>query len=252
MNFTAFLTRYPLLTAFLIWMTLLLALILAVVIRITLHLPVYRYQVIADVTMLVISAGLLSSLGWWKRIGFWNPGSLKDIPLYIPLILLLVFIYSIKSTNLTEYTYISLMGLAILVGFTEELFFRGLLLESLLPMGILRAVLLSSVLFGLPHLLKVTSGIWDPYFAIAATLFATGIGICFAALRIRTGTIWPLIGIHILIDYNAFIRGGLEIQTGSIGTILWDLAIGGILAIYGLYLVRKEVTVKGVVPMRGN
>jgi len=225
-------------------MTILFAFILATIIRIALHLTVYSYQVIADVTFLAIGAGLLTSFGWWKRIGFWNPGSLNDVPLYIPLILLILFIYSGKSINLAGYTFISLLALAILVGFTEELFFRGLLLESLLPVGTIRAVLLSAILFGLPHLLKATSGIWDPCFAIATTLFAVGIGVCFAALRVRTGTIWPLIGIHTLIDYNAFFSGGLEIQTGSPGTIFSDLVIGGILAIYGLYLIRKNIAEK--------
>jgi len=233
-------------------MILLILLTITIEIRVALHLSVYSQQVIADVTILTIGAGLLTSFGWWKRIGFWNSGSLKDIPLYIPLILLLLVIYSGYSINLTGYTQISLIALAILIGFAEELFFRGLLLESLLPVGIHKAVLLSALLFGLPYLLKAVSGIWDPNFAIAATLFAMGIGVCFAALRIRTGTIWPLIGIHTLINYNAFISGGFEVQTGSIGTILWDLAIGGILAIYGLYLVRKEVTVQGEVHMRGN
>ena len=252
MDFNAYFARHPLLIPLFIWIILLIVLTIAIAIRVALHLSIYSQQVIADVTVLAFCIGLLTSFGWWKRIGFWNPGSIRDIPLFIPLILLIVVIYSIPSSNLPGYTYLSLLALAILIGFTEEIFFRGLLLESLLPAGITRAVLLSAVLFGLPHLLKIVSGIWDPYFAIAATLFATGIGICFAALRIRTGTIWPLIGIHILIDYNALISGGFEVHTGSIGTILWGIVIGGILAIYGLYLIRKEYAIKGNVYISGN
>ena len=243
MNDNAFVTRHPLLIPLFIWITLLIVLTIAIAIRVALHLSIYNQQVIADVTVLAFCIGLLTSFGWWKRIGFWNPGSIRDIPLFIPLILLIVVIYSIPSSNLPGYTYLSLLALAILVGFTEEIFFRGLLLESLLPAGTTRAILLSAILFGLPHLLRAVNGIWDPSFAIAATFFAMGIGVCFASLRIRTGTIWPLIGIHILIDYNAFIRGGLEVHTCSIGTILWDLAISSILAIYGLYLVRKKVAI---------
>jgi uncharacterized protein len=239
MNYHSKITRHPLLTPFLIWMTVLVVLTASIVIRVALNLSIYSQQVIADVTVLAISAGLLTYFGLWKRIGFLNAGSLKDIPLFIPLILFILVIYSGYSINYTGYTQISLLALAILIGFTEEIFFRGLLLESLLPVGIRKAVLLSAVLFGLPHLLKAASGIWDPYFAVATTLFAMGIGVCFAALRVRTGTIWPLIGIHILIDYSAFIRGGLEIKTYSAGLFLVDLVIGGILAVYGLYLIRK-------------
>ena len=125
MNYYTKITQHPLLIPFLIWMTLLIVLMLLIVIRVPLHLSVNSQLVIADITVLAIGARLLTYFGWWKRIGFWNAGSLKDIPLFIPLILLVLFLYSGNSVNITGYSYFFILALAILVGFTEEIFFPG-------------------------------------------------------------------------------------------------------------------------------
>src|SRR5690606_13570026 len=93
------------------------------------------------------------------------------------------------------------------VGFFEEALTRGLVLYLLLvawrsrPNGVVEAVLVSSVLFGLAHFLNVFAGA-----AMTATLiqvgYAIGFGVGFAALLLRTNTIWIGIVLHALVDAN--------------------------------------------------
>jgi hypothetical protein len=63
MNNNPYFSRHPLLIPFFLWMTLLVVLTLLIVIRLAFDLSVYSQQVIADVTVLAISAGLLTYFG---------------------------------------------------------------------------------------------------------------------------------------------------------------------------------------------
>jgi hypothetical protein len=66
---------------------------------------------------------------------------------------------------------------------------------------------------------------------IAAQAFGAGVqGVGFAALRLRTNTIWPLIAIHALHD--------LFLQMGTLPIPLIEVPIDTILLVYGIFLLR--------------
>lgn len=79
-------------------------------------------------------------------------------------------------------------------GVVEEFVFRGLVLAGLMiglegkPHATFKAVIASSLLFGLPHLSPV------------GIVFATVFGLSFAALTLSTNTIWFAVGVHIAFD----------------------------------------------------
>jgi len=85
-----------------------------------------------------------------------------------------------------------------LTAFAEELVFRGLLVNLLLDAwgnsraGLYRAALVSSGLFGVGHL--VSQGPTSQVLAQAAD--ATAIGLVWAGLRLRTGSIWSGVIMH--------------------------------------------------------
>ncbi len=85
---------------------------------------------------------------------------------------------------------------SIMTGFYEEMFFRGLLLQNLLKKGIMKAVVISSIMFGLIHLVNGIVG----FQVISAALF----GIYLSAIYLRTKNIWPIIAIHALWDTAMF------------------------------------------------
>jgi membrane protease YdiL (CAAX protease family) len=79
-------------------------------------------------------------------------------------------------------------------GLVEELMFRGLILAGLSiglagkPNATLKAVVASSILFGLPHVAPI------------GILFAAVFGLSFASLAIWTNTIWVGVAVHIAFD----------------------------------------------------
>jgi membrane protease YdiL (CAAX protease family) len=96
----------------------------------------------------------------------------------------------------------------LLAGVGEELAFRGVLLRLLLPRGVGPAVLLSSVLFGLMHVANLAVGADWPTTLLQVTFTALA-GAGYAAVRLRTGSLWPCIGLHALFDLT-FRVGNLE------------------------------------------
>jgi hypothetical protein len=207
--------------------------------------PVIVQVAIADIVLAVIGIVLLQIFGWWQEAGYTKLVRLREIPLLIlPFIIALISF----SSGITVTAPLSILGFALfsfLIGFTEETFFRGLMLTGLLPTGIYRAVIVSSLLFAAPHILNVLAGIWDPSFAIADTFAAFGIGITFAALRLRIGSIWPVIGLHTLTDFSALIAlGTIEISAQSQESLIGAVLVGILLTGYGLVIVSPDTEKK--------
>ena len=88
---------------------------------------------------------------------------------------------------------------ALLVGLSEELMFRGVLLSALGEMGPRRAVLWTALAFGAVHALNsfVTG---EPVQAVLQSLLALGMGFWAGAIRLRTGSLLLPILLHGLWD----------------------------------------------------
>ncbi len=204
-------------------------------------LPAIGQVVIADIALAVVGIALLGFLGWWEKAGYTKSIRVLDLPLFfLPFIVALLSLTG--GINVTAPTLIIAFALfALLIGFTEETFFRGLILTGLLPTGVYRAVLFSSILFAAPHLLNFLTGLWNPLFTLADTVAAFGIGITFAALRLRTGSIWPLIGLHALIDFCALLTlGSLEVTAQAPESLAISIMVGILLVGYGWFLLSRK------------
>jgi len=94
----------------------------------------------------------------------------------------------------------------LLTGLVEELMWRGVVLAVLRPVGPMAAALLGSALFGAAHLTNVLFR--DSVALVCAQAFgAACFGVGYAAIRMRTGTIWPLMVLHAATDLFAAIGG---------------------------------------------
>lgn len=104
-----------------------------------------------------------------------------------------------------------LMQLA--VGLSEELLFRGLVLCGLVRAwgetrrGIIRAVLVASLIFGVLHLTQVASGGLSPSGALLLTLQACVIAAWWGALVVAGGSIWPAVMLHSAVNAIVAVRG---------------------------------------------
>lgn len=118
----------------------------------------------------------------------------------------------------------------LLTGIVEELLWRGVVLRVLLPIGPTAAALVGSALFGAAHLTNVLFR--DSVALVGAQAFgAACFGVGYAALRLRTGTVWPLMALHAATDLFAAI-GGLPKIPVLVGQDV-------VLLIFGLVLLAR-------------
>jgi len=196
---------------------------------------------LGDLILAITGIVLLTRLDWWEKAGYTTGFRLKHATLIVlPLAFALLSLGTgIRVTAPTA--ILAFAALTLIIGFAEETFFRGLILTTLLPTGAIRAVLLSSVLFAAPHLLNIIGGLWDPAFTIVDSIAAFGLGITFAAIRLRTGSIWPVIGIHAFFDFTSLISlGGITVTAQSLQSLITSACIGILFVAYGLFLLRNQ------------
>ncbi|ATD62230.1 MAG: CPBP family intramembrane glutamic endopeptidase [Janthinobacterium svalbardensis] len=126
-----------------------------------------------------------------------------------------------------------------LVGLSEELMFRAVLLQGFLTKYTMwPALLMSSAIFGAVHALNgfVTGEFSDALWQSVAAFMQ---GLAYAAIRVRTRSVWPMVVVHGLWDFS------LMISALSNGAAKGSpsLPYAGLLAVlpiflYGLYLLR--------------
>ena len=87
------------------------------------------------------------------------------------------------------------------VGFLEELIFRGLLFQALAKDNIKSAVIISSVTFGIGHLLNLFNGSgMDVVSNLFQICFAVAVGFLFVTIFYRGGSLLPCILTHSAIN----------------------------------------------------
>ena len=119
------------------------------------------------------------------------------------------------------------------VGFLEEVIFRGLLFQGMRKTGVIPAVIVSSLTFGMGHIVNLLLG--EPVLDTALQLiYASAVGFCYTACFLAGGSILPCILSHVLINSTSIFapeptRSG-QILTAAVQTVL---GVG-----YGLWLLR--------------
>jgi membrane protease YdiL (CAAX protease family) len=200
-------------------------------------LPGYSVTGLSQSLVLVLVSaavlvGVLAALKWWRLAGFSHPREWRQLRLYwLPVVLLGVpFVGGVRPLT-ADALGVLVVAYAATAVFEEGLW-RGVMLGLLRPTGLWRAVLVSSLLFGLGHL--GNSALRGPSAIIAAQAFGAAVqGVGFAALRLRTNTIWPLIVLHAVHD--------LFLQMGVLPIPLVEVPIDTALLIYGIVVLRHEV-----------
>jgi hypothetical protein len=198
---------------------------------------------VEDLILTITGIFLLTHLDWWGIAGYTTGIRLAEVSLFVlPVAAALLSLgQGIRVT--APITILAFAALTLVVGFAEETYFRGLILTTLLPTGMIRAVVLSSFVFAAPHLLNIIGGAWDPSFTVADSIAAFGLGVTFAALRLRTGSIWPLVGVHALFDFSSLVSlGGIDVPPQSPQVLLTSVITGIVFVVYGLFLLRGKRT----------
>ena len=180
--------------------------------------------------------GLIAAGGWWRSTAFSTPlRQWRNLPLLVlPLALtLLPFLGGVRSVDVTTLGLL-IVGYA-LNSIAEDGMFRGIVPRVLRSRGLLVAVVLSSLLFGLAHLGNIVSRP-DQSVAITAAqalgAFTQGIGL--VAIRLATDTIWPVMLIHFLDDLFG--------QLGGLPIVLGNVVESTVMLVFGIWVYRRHRT----------
>ena len=169
------------------------------------------WQFVAAIAILLAAIAIFR----WRDIGFVRPHSLFRV-MWFPCIYLLLFGAGIVYLGLPPLVTTLLVFLnTMMVGFSEEVMFRGVLFRaSIERMSVWPAILLNMMLFGGVH--AFNGFITGEFGAAIQQSFAAGMsGLVFIAIMLRTGSIWPAIIYHGLWDFALFTVGMASAASGG-------------------------------------
>ena len=205
-----------------------------------------------NLTGLIYVLVVISLWKLWSRIEWF---SIRGITRGYLFILPAAYI-SVNIGDLYPHTELDLyLGFSsrLATGFLEELLCRGMVLALLIDYYqkksethyLLKSALISSVLFGIAHFANVIEHP-DSIGAITGqVVYATFIGVGFAAVYLQTRSLFPLILIHFAIDFVSFLTkspGAADAQTFM--DTLPAIVICLPLLIYGMILLNKKQQTK--------
>jgi uncharacterized protein len=193
------------------------------------------------VTVSLLLLAIVAVFRWWRGVGLAQGPQRGTLRIIWPWLLYLLFMAASVATMGLPPLPVTAFILAntMLVGFSEELMFRGILLRGLhQSFGIWPAIIGSTVLFAGIHVLNVfLTGILSAALLQAGSAFLSGLFL--VAVRLRTRSLWTGIVLHGLWDFATFLiaaKAGTPVPgpTSQYGSILFGLP----LALIALFLLR--------------
>ena len=126
-----------------------------------------------------------------------------------------------------------------LVGFVEELIFRGFLFKAMLKDGNVKAaVIISSVTFGLGHISNLFTG-QDLTETLNQIIFAVAVGFVFTFVFYKSGSLLPGILAHSFIDVSSVFASD---EGSQLLNMILHIGIIVVSAAYCLYLAKRVET----------
>lgn len=174
---------------------------------------------------------------WWREVGLAQGPQRGTLKVIWPWLLFLALFAASALNGGLPPTSVTLFITAntLLVGWSEEVMFRGVWLRGLFrSYGIWVAIMGSSALFGAMHVLNVfLTG--DLRGAILQAVAALLSGVFLTAVRLRTGSLWTGIVLHWLWDAGTFLvaAGGTAViaapaaptALGDYGSVVMSLPL---------------------------
>ena len=123
------------------------------------------------------------------------------------------------------------------VGFLEEVIFRGLLFKAMSKDNLKSAVIVSSVTFGIGHIINLINGAGAELLPnLLQVVYATAAGFMFVMLYLKTGSILGCIGAHGVFNALSVFadEASATPEMRIISAIFLTVITGG----YALYLAR--------------
>lgn len=162
-------------------------------------------------------------------------GTLRDYLYFLPLLLLV----SVNLWNGVQLRYsaaetILYVVSMLCVGFIEEILFRGFLFQALLQDNARSAVLISSLTFGIGHIVNLLNGA-EVFSTLLQICYASAIGFLFTILFYKGKSLIPCIAAHSLVNaLSAF-----AVETPKEVGVLSALFLIAVSLGYALWIIRR-------------
>jgi len=177
---------------------------------------------------------------WWREVGYTPVSSWRETRWLVVALQLALAPLAAGLRPIEPGTYLVLIAGYALTGFAEETMFRGVLVRLLDQRRPMTVAAITALLFGLVHLSNIVIR-GEVAVILAQAVGAAAFGLGFAALRLRTGTILPLVVIHAVHD--------LVLQMTALPLIPTAVVQDIILFALGLWLLRparaSQASVRG-------
>ena len=178
------------------------------------------YKLVSAVFHLVLAAGLFLWVrrnGLAEKFGLFLPRyRLSQALFFIPLALVclykLVFSPSLRFSATESILFVISM---LCVGFLEELIFRGFLFRAIEKENLTRAIVISSVTFGIGHVVNLING-QDLAETISQIIFAVFVGFALVILFHKGKSLVPCIVFHGVFNALSIVANG-EALNGALG-----------------------------------
>ena len=198
---------------------------------------------------LLLSAALLLFL--WKNRLFEAYGlcraqaSAKSMLYYLPIVVMLTANlwhgFALNYGGIETFLYILTM---LLVGFLEEIIFRGLLFGAMRDESPKAAVIVSGLTFGIGHIINLINGSGaDLLSNLLQVVYATAAGFMFVMIYLKTKSLLICIAAHGIFNALSVFSGeaSLEPESKILTAVLLTLITGS----YALYLALRLKSDKG-------
>lgn len=166
--------------------------------------------------------------------GFRVPANLPRTLWLIPAALVPVIVFATSGYRTETGLVAGFLWIAIATAFSEEIWYRAVLIRVLSVRGQRFAVIVASALFGVLHLANLFGG-KSPLYATLQVVFATLFGFVAAEIFVITRSLWPTIIWHAVYDFIAYL-GGDSLDTRALIAIGVSIAI---LVAYAIWLWRQ-------------
>ena len=174
-----------------------------------------KVKLAAFASTVLVPVVLAQMLGLWRELGLQR---FRVTPLFLVSLLVCVPFLLLGLRVPAGTSIASAVGMQAVNALAEELLFRGVIFALLIRLPLARALLINGILFGAMHLMH---GIMDGDWAAAGHQALVTIlgGLAFAAVRAQTGSLWPPILLHMLLNLSVIFSDGEAARAAGTLTI---------------------------------
>ena len=163
----------------------------------------------------------------------------KNMLFYIPLVIMMGanLIYGVKLNLSAAETALYILTM-LCVGFLEEVIFRGLLFKAMAENGIKSAIIVSSITFGMGHIINLFNGSGAELLPnIMQIIYAAAAGFMFVMIFYKTKSLIPCIAAHGIFNALSVFadESALTVTQRVISCVFLLVISGG----YGAYITLK-------------